>query len=332
MKFSIIVVTYNRKKEFFECLESITAQICSYDYEVITIFNDEHSYLDRARKNFPHFKHLLVKKMTPAAARNLGIKEARGEWILFLDDDCILPSGYLNLVNFELGWDVLGGPDQTPPDSSQLQKAIGETLKSPLCMGPTYKRHFKAKTYLYDAGEDALILCNLWIKRAIFIYDGFSFNEDLFRNEENFLLKKLKIAGKSFHYNPELFVFHQRRNSLEKLAASIIKSGECRVKSTILNPLKREIIYFAPLIFLCLFIYTIFHPFSWLNFVFAGYMFTVVLSSFFRYKRIYFRYIYLHFFILWCYALGLTTGLVGTLIDYLEKFKESKSMIKQIDK
>ena len=38
----------------------------------------------------------MVRKQTgPAGNRNAGVKRAIGEWIIFLDDDCVAQGGFL---------------------------------------------------------------------------------------------------------------------------------------------------------------------------------------------------------------------------------------------
>ena len=200
MKFSIIIITYNRKKELLECLETIKSQCIQYPYEVIIIFNGETSYLEKTRLNYPQFKCTSISRTTPGAARNSAIKYATGEYFFFLDDDCLLPKNYFDQVKFDQGWDILGGPDKTPPISSQLQQNIGKALASPLCMGPTYRRHHQSKDYLVNANEESLILCNLWFQASNF-HEGYRFNEKIFRNEDSLTKAKAipyKIQSSKF--------------------------------------------------------------------------------------------------------------------------------------
>ena len=230
MKFSIIIITYNRQNELMNCLDSIRASnidnFFKDQYEVIVIFNGDRTYLDKFTKKFENFKIQFIHKTTPSNARNHALLKARGEFFFFLDDDCTLPVDYFSRLNLNYSWDVLGGPDRTPLRSSLFQRAVGRALTSPLCMGPTSKRHNCGEVYSHNSDEKELILCNLWIRASLFKKEGYQFNPELFRNEENFLLKELKIAQKTMHYSQTLFVYHQRKNDLEKLGLSIIKSGE----------------------------------------------------------------------------------------------------------
>ncbi|MBC7429464.1 MAG: glycosyltransferase [Bacteriovorax sp.] len=306
MKFSIIIVTYNRKNELAACLASIAAQKSSLPFEIVIIYNGETSYVEKMRNLYPSHVCHLIKTSTPAHARNVGIGNAKGEYLFFLDDDCYLPPDYFSFIDFTSDWEVFGGPDRTPPVASTLQKLIGFAISSPFCMGPTFKRHSSfSKAVNQNSGESELILCNLWIKKNIFVREGHTFEESLFRNEENYLLKELKIEHKKIYYNPKVFVYHSRKTTLEKLAYSIIKSGESRVQNYLKMPLRSELIYFCPILFNLLFMFWIFNPFSNFKYLFLGYVLATYLYGICRLKTFQIGFTGLHFFILFFYSFGL---------------------------
>lgn len=309
MDFSIIIVTYNRKNEFESCIKSIASQATNFNFEVIVIYNGETSY---SEKKIPEQKNYFIKKSTPSVARNVAISKASGKYLFFLDDDCILPENYFSKIDFSSDWEILGGPDRTPPQASPFQKLIGHALSSPLCMGPTFRRHSSNSKYLNtNANEFELILCNLWIKRSIFSQDGHAFDKTLFRNEENYLLKELKLENKRIFYNPELFVFHQRKKTLETLANSIMKSGECRVQNFTKLPQQRELIYSIPLLFTLLFFLWIFNPLSFLTFLFLAYILVTYLYGAIQLRTFSPRFTLLHFLIIFFYSFGLLKGIMS---------------------
>ena len=92
MKFSIIIPTFNRNDLLNRCLLHLIPEfqttICPYE----VIVSDD-SIDDNAKelilKNFPWVKYISGPKTGPASNRNNGAKYAMGEWIIFLDDDCI---------------------------------------------------------------------------------------------------------------------------------------------------------------------------------------------------------------------------------------------------
>ena len=96
--FSVVVPTYERPNDLKICLKSLSYQnqIDAPSYEII-VSDDSNSDSSRIliEKDFPHVHWGEGKKIGPAGNRNAGVDRARGEWIVFLDDDCIAQKGYL---------------------------------------------------------------------------------------------------------------------------------------------------------------------------------------------------------------------------------------------
>lgn len=90
-KFSIIVPTYNVKKEFFEeCINSIKKQ--SYgNFEVIIVDDGSDEQFKRAYnniiKNDERFFIISQENKGVSIARNNGVKRSTGEYVIFVDSD-----------------------------------------------------------------------------------------------------------------------------------------------------------------------------------------------------------------------------------------------------
>ncbi len=91
MKLSIIISTHNRIKELTRCLDLVNKQTFS-DYEILII--DQNSSLpgiDELVSKYPKAEYYKFKKnLGPCIARNFASKKAKGEFILFLDDDAFI--------------------------------------------------------------------------------------------------------------------------------------------------------------------------------------------------------------------------------------------------
>ena len=97
-KISIIIPVYNVEKYIVQCINSALHQDLSENEYEILIIDDEspdHS-VDLIRKKFdniPSIKIISQKNKGLGGARNTGIKNASGEYLLFLDsDDFLLPN------------------------------------------------------------------------------------------------------------------------------------------------------------------------------------------------------------------------------------------------
>jgi glycosyltransferase involved in cell wall biosynthesis len=85
--FSVVIPTYNRREMLREALASIWSQTFS-DYEVIVVDDGSTDGTQESliSQNAP-FRFLTQSHRGPGAARNLGIGEAQGEYLAFLDSD-----------------------------------------------------------------------------------------------------------------------------------------------------------------------------------------------------------------------------------------------------
>jgi GT2 family glycosyltransferase len=96
--FSVVIPTYERPDDLRRCLNALKPinQPHSPAYETI-VTDDSKSDSSRVivKKEFPEVKWRMGKKNGPGGNRNAGVSEAKGEWIVFIDDDCIAQKGYL---------------------------------------------------------------------------------------------------------------------------------------------------------------------------------------------------------------------------------------------
>jgi GT2 family glycosyltransferase len=104
MIFTVIIPTCNRNNLLASCLDLLapTIQITSnFTYEVIVTDDSKQNIAkDLIREKYTWAKWIEGPKKGPAANRNNGAKYARGEWLVFIDDDC-LPNTSL-LENYKL--------------------------------------------------------------------------------------------------------------------------------------------------------------------------------------------------------------------------------------
>lgn len=91
MLLSIIIPAKNEEKYLPKLLESIKGQKFS-DYEIIVA---DAGSSDRTKEIAQIYGAKLVKGGVPAKGRNVGAKAAKGELLLFLDADVLLPDGFI---------------------------------------------------------------------------------------------------------------------------------------------------------------------------------------------------------------------------------------------
>lgn len=102
-KISFVIPIYNSQKYLRECVDSIIAQDC-FDETIQIVLSDDGStdasaaICDMYSQRFENIKTLHLKNAGVSAARNSGMKEADGEYIMFSDSDDFWFNGTLKKV------------------------------------------------------------------------------------------------------------------------------------------------------------------------------------------------------------------------------------------
>jgi len=123
MKLSVVIPTCDRPGKLQECLRRVLSQAPG-SYEVIVS--------DDGRKDAAQapdgVRRVQGPRRGPAANRNCGARQAKGEWLVFLDDDCLPEEGWL--AAFEAaapGTDVMEGRTECPIEN---RFAFNETVEN----------------------------------------------------------------------------------------------------------------------------------------------------------------------------------------------------------
>ena len=126
---SIIVPVYNGEKTIDACIESLLMQDYSREnYDVIVVDNCSDDRTAEIIKKYP-VQYLCERRQKGSyAARNTGIRHARGEFLAFTDADCIadknwLKNGLAGFTGSEIGC-VAGGIRSCEPNN-YIEEYIG---------------------------------------------------------------------------------------------------------------------------------------------------------------------------------------------------------------
>jgi GT2 family glycosyltransferase len=98
---SVVIATRDRPTELRRCLESL-ASVQYADWEVLLIDQSDDARSEQVARAFSHLVPRLGYVRSPekglSRARNIGMHEARGSVVAFLDDDCTVGADWLKQV------------------------------------------------------------------------------------------------------------------------------------------------------------------------------------------------------------------------------------------
>jgi GT2 family glycosyltransferase len=100
---SIIIVTYNSEKEIINCINSLLPQLNDFDGEIIIIDNDSNDKTISFIKDIDSKSISIIQNKENfgyTKANNQGVKNVKGDYILFLNPDTIVPNSTIkNLLD-----------------------------------------------------------------------------------------------------------------------------------------------------------------------------------------------------------------------------------------
>ena len=245
LKYSIIIPVFNRPDEVDELLASLVTQSFT-DFEVVIVEDGSSipckdvadKYADRLQLQY-HSK----PNSGPGQSRNYGAERSKGEWLIVLDSDVVLPEGYLMAVDKALAehpCDAFGGPDCAHSSFTDTQKAISYSMTSFFTTGGI--RGGKKKLDKFYPRS-----FNMGIRRDVYMeLHGFSkmrFGEDI-----DFSIRSIK-GGHATRLIPEAWVWHKRRTDLRKFFKQVYNSGIARINLYKRYPDSLKLVHLLPMVF-----------------------------------------------------------------------------------
>ena len=245
MKYSVIIPVYNRPDEVDELLQSLVEQTFQ-DFEVLVV-EDGSAILCRdvvARYESCLDIHYYNKPNSgPGQSRNYGAERSRGEYLIILDSDCILPPDYFEAVEKELQRepaDAFGGPDRAHPSFTDMQKAINYSMTSFFTTGGIRGGRKKLDKFYPRS-------FNMGVRREVYeALGGFSrmrFGEDI-----DFSIRIFK-GGYRCRLFPDAWVYHKRRTDLRKFFKQVHNSGIARINLYKKYPDSLKLVHLLPGLF-----------------------------------------------------------------------------------
>lgn len=241
MTLSIIIVNYNVKHFLEQCLCSVQKAVAHIPAEILVI--DNHSTdnsLAYLQPKFPSVQFIANKENTGfAKACNQGLAQAKGQYILFLNPDTIVPEDcFAKCISFleanpqagALGVKMLDGGGRFlkeskrafPSPFTSLYKLFGLSLLFP--RSKTFSRYHLGHLDADKINEiDVLAGAFMMIKKEVLDKVG-SFDETFFMYGEDVDLSyRIQKAGFKNYYFPETSILHFKGESTRKGSMNYVR-------------------------------------------------------------------------------------------------------------
>ena len=220
--FSVIIPTHNRVNQLEKCIEFLDKQTMQIEnFEIIIVDDGSSDGTAELGKSLQesgdfHIKYLFQKNKGPATARNLGICQARGEIILFLDDDCRAKEKWLEEL-------VKGYEDpQVGGTGGRIISPLRGTLADRYCshVGLLETPKIKGNRVEY------VITANASFRKSVLEeVGGFDENYEFPGGEDPDLCLRVIHAGHKLLFNSNAMVSHHHPRSLSSLRKTYFNYG-----------------------------------------------------------------------------------------------------------
>ena len=243
---SVVVPACNNEEPLPLCLRSLLEQSWS-ELEVLVVDDCSEDGTSDIIHDFARADSRVLPLSTPsrlgaAGARNVALRRAKGEIIVFLDADMSAPPEWIDtlIAPILLGEaHVTGAPDYVPVDAPLVSRCLGYAMDNPVFTGGLRSGSTRMVKYLPGTG-------NLALTREVLEATGL-FNEDFHDyGEDKEFLYRVQQAGWVIRYVHEAFAWHHRAPDLLSHARKQFLSGMRRVDIWRCRPASFEWPHAAP--------------------------------------------------------------------------------------
>lgn len=227
-KISVIIPVKNEADKIERCLKAVFNQTIK-PLEVIVV--DGHSTdntVEKAR-GFP-VKVVYEDYGTVGGARQVGVENAKGDFIAYTDADCIPERNWLESLIKEFDEGIVGvGGGIRVIGNNLWEKSIGFVMDSFLGSAISVQgRIFRTKRFVSSISG-----CNSMYRKEDLIRIG-GFNVEFSVNEETELNRRFTKIGKLL-YTPNAIILHNQNRGVKDFAKRVYLFGYGRGKNRLWN-------------------------------------------------------------------------------------------------
>ena len=238
---SIIVPAYNSRRTIRQCLSSLLAQQTSHRYEVVLVDSSKDETPQIVRDEFPQVQLIHLEQQTyPGSARNLGIRQARGRILAFMDSDCVAEANWLDRI--------IAAHEKT--DAAAIFGAVKNGTPTSIIGTVCYLiefNEFLPRSKPRDS--DILLGGNVGYKQEVFSKHNIGFT-DIFPSEDTIFAWTLRQKNEKIYFDPGILVAHLNRTSFSGLLRHQHTLGKASAEARRTTSLRGQIFVKYP--WLCL--------------------------------------------------------------------------------
>ena len=278
---SVVTPTFNRKEELVHLFNSMKKQTLDPKFFEMIISDDGSTdgtdeYVKNLKNKFQfNLSYVSQKNLGPGSARNNGVKNSKGELIVFIDSDCEADSNWLEIIfnaYKKNEFDAFGGPDEARGNYLPIQIAINFSMTSFLTTGGIRGHNKKMISKFYPRSH------NMGVKKTLFEkIGGFG---SLRHGQDIELSNRIINEQAVVKLLDNAIVYHRRRTTLLKFFRQVFNWGVARVNLAKMDRNMLQIVHFLPSIATSIFFFSIFGIFFYPNiFISLVYLYFMILSA-----------------------------------------------------
>jgi glycosyltransferase involved in cell wall biosynthesis len=252
LKVSVIVCVYNEEPHLAASLRSVAKQTFpAEDYEIVIVDDGStdsspsicRDFVDACRGEAPAVRYVRISHAGLSCARNEGIKQSKGEILVFIDGDAEADAMWVEMLCRTLGdrsVGITGGRINLLNTDSRWAKALQLTRFAQVFDSRYYRNHF--------------IGCNMAMSRESLSCVGGFHENFISRGDEVSFLTRAHAMGAYYAPSPDAIVRHVRPTSLlawirtewreKRLSALVLKcAGIPRPRFRFLCRIIKNIVY-----------------------------------------------------------------------------------------
>ena len=226
---SIVILTWNGRRFLDDCLRSVAAQ-AGVEWEAILVDNGStDGTVQYVRERYPWVRIVaLADNVGFTGGNNAGVREARGRYVAFLNNDTIVEPGWLAALR--------AGIDESRAIALTTSKIVymhdptildsaGDAV---LRWGGAFKRHHGEPVETAADTREVFGVCGAACLMVTRVFDELGgFDEDFFASHEDVDLSyRARLRGYRSRYVADAIVRHHGSATLGRLSAFAVFHGQ----------------------------------------------------------------------------------------------------------